>query len=56
MLPVLTIINDFIGILGGNVIATAYVGIPRSLYWRTVWQQIAGNGFLWRYIPNDCAS
>ena len=29
MLPVLTIINDFVGIVGGNVIAdAAYVGIP----------------------------
>ena len=28
MLPVLTIINDFVGILGGNVIATFYVGHP----------------------------
>ena len=41
MLPVLTIINDFVGILGGNVIATFYVGMPASLYWRTVWEQIA---------------
>lgn len=53
MLPVLTIINDFVGIVGGNVIASLYVGIPSSLYWRTVWEQIATNGFTLRYIPND---
>jgi phospholipid/cholesterol/gamma-HCH transport system permease protein len=53
MLPTLTVINDFAGILGGNVIATAYVGIPTSLYWRTVWEQIAGGGFIFRYIPSD---
>src|SRR5439155_5501734 len=46
MVPTLTIINDFVGILGGNVIAKAYVGIPTSLYWRTVWEQIAGGGFV----------
>ena len=53
MLPTLTVINDFAGILGGNVIAAAYVGIPTSLYWRTVWEQIAGGGFIFRYVPND---
>jgi phospholipid/cholesterol/gamma-HCH transport system permease protein len=53
MVPTLTIINDLAGILGGNVIATAYVGIPTSLYWRTVWEQIAAGGFTLRYIPHD---
>ena len=36
MVPVLTIINDFIGILGGNVIAKFYLGKPSALYWKTV--------------------
>ncbi|MGK2963426.1 MAG: MlaE family ABC transporter permease [Gemmatimonadaceae bacterium] len=53
MLPVLTVITDFAGILGGSVIAVAYVGIPTSLYWQTVWEQIAGGGFVFKYIPND---
>ena len=53
MLPVLTVINDFVGILGGNVIATLVVGIPPSQYWQTVWDAIAGGGFTFRYIPND---
>jgi len=53
MLPTLTVINDVAGILGGNVIAVAYVGIPTSLYWQTVWEQIASGGFLFRYIPHD---
>jgi phospholipid/cholesterol/gamma-HCH transport system permease protein len=53
MLPVLTVINDLIGIVGGNIIATAYVGLPASLYWRTVWEQMAAGGFTMRYIPND---
>jgi phospholipid/cholesterol/gamma-HCH transport system permease protein len=53
MLPILTTINDFVGIIGGNVIAKFYVGLPSSLYWRTVWEQIASDGFMFRYIPND---
>jgi phospholipid/cholesterol/gamma-HCH transport system permease protein len=53
MVPTLTVINDLAGILGGNVIAAAYVGIPTSLYWRTVWEQIASGGFVFRYVPDD---
>ena len=53
MLPVLTIINDFVGIIGGNVIATLVVGLPAAQYWRTVFDQIGTGGFVLRYIPND---
>jgi phospholipid/cholesterol/gamma-HCH transport system permease protein len=35
------------------VIASLYVGIPTSLYWRTVWEQIAAGGFMLQYIPSD---
>jgi phospholipid/cholesterol/gamma-HCH transport system permease protein len=53
MLPVLTVINDLVGILGGNLIAKLYVGLPTSFYWRTVWEQIAAGGFSLGFIPND---
>ena len=53
MVPVLTIVNDFAGILGGSVIAKLYIGIPTSLYWRTVFEQIMAGGFTLRVIPND---
>jgi phospholipid/cholesterol/gamma-HCH transport system permease protein len=53
MLPLLTVINDFVGILGGNLIASLYVGLPSSFYWRTVWDVIAQGGFTLHYIPND---
>ncbi|HEY4216904.1 MAG TPA: ABC transporter permease [Gemmatimonadaceae bacterium] len=53
MLPVLTVINDFVGIIGGNIIASLVVGLPSSQYWRTVWDQTANGGFVLRYIPND---
>jgi phospholipid/cholesterol/gamma-HCH transport system permease protein len=53
MLPILTIINDFAGILGGNLIAKLYVQLPSSLYWSTVWDQISTGGFVWGIIPND---
>lgn len=53
MVPVLTIINDMIGIFGGNVIATMMLGLPSSLYWRTVWEQIMAGGFVFTVFPND---
>jgi phospholipid/cholesterol/gamma-HCH transport system permease protein len=53
MLPVLTVINDFVGILGGNVIATFYIGQPASLYWTKVYDQMLSGGFTLRFIPND---
>jgi phospholipid/cholesterol/gamma-HCH transport system permease protein len=29
------------------------LGLPTSLYWRTVWEQIMAGGFLFGVIPND---
>ena len=29
-----------VGIFGGNIIASLMLGLPTSLYWRTVWEQI----------------
>lgn len=54
MLPILTIINDLVGIIGGNIIATFVTkSVPTRLYWRTVLEQIAADGFLFTYLPND---
>jgi phospholipid/cholesterol/gamma-HCH transport system permease protein len=53
MLPVLTVITDVAGMLGGNVIAKFYVQLPSALYWGTVWDQISNGGFVLRIIPND---
>ena len=53
MLPVLTIVSDFVGIIGGNIISSFVVGLPSGQYWRTVWEQLASDGFTLRYVPND---
>ena len=53
MVPVLTIINDFVGIVGGNIISSFMVGLPSGQYWRSVWEQLGSDGFTLRYIPND---
>ncbi len=53
MLPILTIIFDTVGLLGGNAISTFYLDLPTAFYWRTVWEQVAAGGFTLRYIPSD---
>jgi len=53
MLPALTVVNDVAGIFGGALIAKVYVQLPFSLYWGTVWDQIAAGGFIFGIIPND---
>ena len=39
VLPLLVIIADFIGLIGGFLIAKTMLGIPASQYWTSVWQQ-----------------
>lgn len=37
MLPLLTIISDFIGMFGGYIVAILLLNIPGPQYWNTVW-------------------
>ncbi len=53
MLPALTVIADVAGIFGGSLIANLYVRLPTSMYWGTVWDQIANGGFIFSIIPKD---
>ncbi len=46
MLPVLTVIADFVGMFGGFIIADFLLGISPKLYWTTVWQALAWNDIL----------
>src|SRR3954462_15218623 len=52
MVPVLTVINDFVGILGGNVIAKFFLGKPSALYWKTVGAQLLSRGRSLPFIPS----
>jgi phospholipid/cholesterol/gamma-HCH transport system permease protein len=45
-LPLLTIISDFVGLIGGWVIAVYVLAIPASQYWTSAWQIL---------VPNDLA-
>ena len=43
MLPMLTIISDFVGMTGGYVIASLQLGITTSQYWKTAYQALEYN-------------
>ncbi len=53
MLPLLTVIADVIAILGGLLIAIVKLDLSADLYMRSVYQTLADNGFVFRYIPID---
>ena len=54
MLPVLTVINDFVGIIGGNVIASLVRRHPeRRSTGARCGSRSPADGFTLRYIPND---
>ena len=36
MAPILTIISDFMGILGGSIIAIQQLQVPSSVYWKSI--------------------
>jgi len=43
MLPVLTVIADFVGIFAGWVISYAFLNLPARLYWSSVWHALEWN-------------
>jgi phospholipid/cholesterol/gamma-HCH transport system permease protein len=40
MLPCLTVIDDFVGMLGGWLIAASEYGVPSLQYWSTTWRAL----------------
>lgn len=43
VLPLLTIIGDFVGLIGGFVIAYSLLNITPSQYWNTAWRALVWN-------------
>jgi phospholipid/cholesterol/gamma-HCH transport system permease protein len=43
MLPVLTVIADFVGIFAGWVISYAFLNLPSRLYWSSAWRALEWN-------------
>jgi phospholipid/cholesterol/gamma-HCH transport system permease protein len=43
VLPLLTIIADFVGMFGGYIVANLMLDVPPKQYWTTVWQALEWN-------------
>lgn len=56
MLPILTIITDAMAIFGGLLIATVKLNLTTDLYMRSVYESLAGSGFIFRFIPKDAVA
>jgi phospholipid/cholesterol/gamma-HCH transport system permease protein len=53
MLPVLTIITDVVGILGGLIVAVFRIGITADAYLQGVLNTLAQSGFIFGIFPQD---
>jgi phospholipid/cholesterol/gamma-HCH transport system permease protein len=56
MLPLLTVLADVVGILGGMIIAVLRIGIPGEAYMQGVLNTAAQSGFIFGIIPKDFIS
>jgi phospholipid/cholesterol/gamma-HCH transport system permease protein len=43
VLPLLTVIADFVGLIGGGLVATAFLNISFPQYWTSAWQALEYN-------------
>lgn len=53
MLPILTIIADLVGILGGMIIAIFRIGSTADIYMNGVLSALAQSGFVFGFFPKD---
>ena len=53
MLPLLTVITDIVAIFGGMMIATIKLDLTTDLYMRSVYETLAGSGFVFGVVPKD---
>lgn len=56
MLPILTVITDFVGIMGGMFVAVYKIQIPADAYLRGAWNTLAESGFIFNVFPRDFVS
>jgi phospholipid/cholesterol/gamma-HCH transport system permease protein len=56
MVPMLTVVCDLVGIVGGLLVAVVEIQIPADVYFRGVWSTLADSGFVLRIIPRDLVS
>jgi phospholipid/cholesterol/gamma-HCH transport system permease protein len=53
MMPLLTIVTDVVGILGGLIVAVFRIQVPVDVYMASIWSTIAQSGFVLGFFPRD---
>ena len=53
MVPMLTIVTDAVGILGGLLVSVVNLQVPADAYLRGVWGTLAASGFIFGFFPKD---
>lgn len=56
MLPLLTVVADMVGILGGMIVAVLRIGISTDAYLQGVLNTLAQSGFVLGFFPKDFVS
>lgn len=56
MLPLLTVVADIVGIIGGMIVAVLRIGVPADAYMQGVLNTLAQSGFTLGFIPKDFIS
>lgn len=56
VMPMLTLVADLVGILGGLFVAVFEAGVPADTYMRGIWNTIALSGFVFGIFPRDFVS
>jgi phospholipid/cholesterol/gamma-HCH transport system permease protein len=56
MLPLLTVVADMVGILGGLIVAVLRIGISTDAYLQGVLNTLAQSGFVLGFFPKDFVS
>jgi phospholipid/cholesterol/gamma-HCH transport system permease protein len=54
VLPLLTIISDFVGLVGGYIIATTVLSVTASQFWNSAWNQLEFNDLAQGLIKPFC--
>jgi phospholipid/cholesterol/gamma-HCH transport system permease protein len=56
MVPLLTLIADMVGILGGLIVSVLRIGITSDAYLQGVLNTLAESGFVFGFFPKDFVS
>lgn len=53
MLPLLTVVTDVVGVVGGLLVSVLRAGVPADVYLQGMWTSFALDGFIFGFFPRD---